>query len=1311
MYMSTPETGGGHAPDQKSLMERLRTLFHRVLQDKVWVAEQAMKQAEEAGEKAHHKRAHHETTERREATDKRSYDEERERAYHEAGTADVEVTRAEIVREQHANEVWSNINAAIDDPRFQTDESRYLYNVITDVNLQNNLRELLRSSPGAAETIRALFTSGDEVHNNNREIIKLAQRLSYEAQSAGRAAAISPILDALVKRAQDLTATEFNKRRRDNQRQGISGPDSYYDILKEDKNIIITDPEKQVLNEQPDPANPTQSLNRWNNEIRNIMTASRGPVDTAALTETRSLITPDTDEVVKKIVAPVDAKWSEIIRRESTPGAHLSITELETAAKEIKQAESEAYPRDVPAGSEAYNSAVLKMHQQNEEKMDYLARKLAQRSAEQGPIIAQEAKSEDEFLLAMTRYKGRFGDLLHQHPDMYRLFMSTGERGGRFRNRVFLKIHSAVISDQRNASNENFGLYERSDFTSFIDLVRRGELEKIKISDTGESMGTAWADYYNTLSNTIRQSRDIDFWASQPAANIENYNKSLGMFQNEYTTLAMGLPGVEAAFRAYETTLKSIIDSNDGYLPPAMIEYSAARKGSFWDQRAREMLKQMIYSKTVSDLERDKITFLHKVNEDGHTLRKSGSLDLDKIDPDELQMYMVLAKGIGMASARYLEMIAQTKVPGSDNPELGMANFHSMPYEGLAKSLNFFNIFIQKWKIGSYKYFYLMNLIVPEHRRFLLNPDNADEAIKAYMAYQDGTFEDVYGPEAKRFMDSTNFSGISSAIGKDTTWRQFDTTIRWSDRQREKLGGGTLLALADRFVPEKVKEFMVTGKYREMYRQELMRENSHGGNYPTSGAGFDKLWQEYGMSKGKYGGRIQKEWEALQDIGPEKGRPHSPLAHEYGHAYGLFKKAYKARIWVQMAMRNPLAVGHALKIPVPAAGTGETNVVNKLHAVLVHDILGIPPEDTKYGEMYGKAGYGATPTNTQEDYMIAVMTLEGDLAAVRERAIRDGRDLAEQDFDEVIQDEARRKHAKEYWRRIRLAILGSEDTAKAQELYDEFGLKLMENGEDYEWDFHKIHGIEEALGTLEQGRDKMVTVKTDDGRTIYIPLLLNKAVNEDRHTINSDWIVSTDDMAMGEMDWLNLGSRQWIRRGGDIAAHEQGGNAVVKYLMDGLLPKPDKHELVKMLKEVRNAYSGDMIEAGWSVAANLAYMTDRLYSFDASIGKMGSPAQLYVWGTRRGVDAWGANARREFWDAMEHADVIPPHAHFYAYPGVDSKLNIHVLRDLAHANNIDVWLEIISLGVLLAIGITIWRGITAKDEEEGGGGGGGGGHH
>jgi hypothetical protein len=1258
-------------------------------------------------QKALHAKNKAETKKSREDEEKQKEERDKKRDYHKAESAEIDKARVDVARSQRAVEVVEKMKKIADRTNNPPPGAGYLVEGLNKDNAA--IREIIAGSASAAEVVSNLLTKGNELHGSSRELIKQAQRLSYEAEKQGKLNEINDVLVAISERAKNLLHEELIVRQHEARQRRERGPENIAELLRQDPGIVINPQESADL-QDVDP-------NKQNAAVESLVTKKRDVQQTQA-DWVQKAVPADSSVSVTKVVAPIDEIWGEVERREAS-GRPLSTDELVNLDTKIRETENKLFPKDVPSGTESYARAVQSIKAHSEERLNALAQKLSERLASEAPRVREGITNQEEFLMEVVRHKGRLGEQFKYNPEMEKLFFSLTPEGGRFRNRVFLKIHSPIISDQRNSSHDNFGLYERSDFTQFIDMLRIG-LGKTTNEKTGESLGQGWADYYNNLSNTIRQARDLDFWASQPAATIENFNKSLGMFQNEFTSHAISLPAVSAAFRAYEATLRSIQDSNDGYIPPAMIEYVANNKGSFWDQRSKEMLKQMVALGAVPELERDSRSYFDSTEADNHTLKlkRDGSgkaipMRKEDLSEDELNMYMVLAKGFGMASARYLEIFATTRVPGSDHPEMGLDFFHSMPYEGLAKSLNYFNTYVSKWKIGSYKYFHLMNMLVPsDKKKMTINPDDSTEGMKAFMAYQDGTFEEKFGKAAKRFIDSTNFSGISSAIGKDTLWRQYDSSIRWSDRMKEYLGGPTQIALSGRLVKEKVKDIFVVSKYREKYRQEVIARNNKqpGLNLPTVGSGFDKLWEEYGKSK--YSTVILQEWDELNGKHPlgkglfhimtTYGKKHTPLAAETHHLLEKYETAFKARVWVEMAMRNPLVVAHNLKINAPIKGAAEGKKI-KLHKLLVEEILGIPPEDTKYGEMYGKSGFGATPTQKQTDYIKNVLLLEGDIAAVRQTAINEGRDLTIEDFN-IISDPARRSNALKYWEKVRLAILGSSDIGQAERLYEKFGLKLLENGQDYAWDNHKIHGINGTLNGLQRQIGNVGTLKTETGETVALPFLLNKAINT-----SWDWILGTDDMAMEKMDWMNLGSRHWIRRGGDIAAHEAGGNGFVNYMMKGLLPTPDKHECAKLLTEMRDAYSGDMIEVGWSMAGNLAYMTDRLYAWDWA--RMGSSAQIDIWKTRRKVAAWLANERREWWDTIEHADVIPPHSYFYYYDTPGDKTDIHTLRKICHAENDDVWKEILLLGALIAIAITIYNALTAPMEDEEGSGGGGKGHH
>ncbi len=1280
-------TGAG--ADRLTLKKIITDLLNKILHRKK--LEEIAEQAVEAQRRRQEREA--------EINQQRSEDEFSEkdarRRYRQARSARIEEASEQVAREKRLEEVLAKLDNVVSDAKARPHGSDQLIRQLESRNVRTAIENLMRASPVAVEVVNDLVSCGRELYGNVGRLIECSQKLTYEAEKSlpNWQRSLGPIFDAISVRAKELLKEEMQMKKKVAEEKGGRGPENYAKLLDDHPQIIATAAEIQSLSSDQTWEQAVDSL------VRNVRPIVHQVEDWAR----RDRALPDAEIAVpRQMVAPIDRVWGEIERRMAT--GDVGVEDLQEAYKKIREEEAKIYPADVPPGSEAYIRAVRAIDQYTEEKIKLLQEKLQEKLRQETPHIKAGITDPEEFLRRIIEYKGHLGGLFHESPEMEKLFLSRTREGRRFRDQVFLKIHHSILMDQKNSSHDNFGLYERADFSTFIGLLHTG-FEKYRIPETNQSMGQALSDYYNNLSNAIRQCRDLDFWASKPGANIQDFNKSLSLFQNEYINAATMLPAVNAAFRAYELTLRSIMSSNDGYIPPALIEYTAPGLGSEWDRWSYDALQQMIDMGVVPEIYRDEETGLHRTGKDGHTLELLRDeqthevipVKLSDLSEDEKMMYMTLAKGLGMVSARFIEMFANCKIPGSEQPDRGIDQFHSTPYEGVAKAMNYFSTYLHKWKMGSYKYFYLLNQLIPDKRRWV---NDSRGAIEAYMAYQDGTFEEKYGTEAKRFMDLMNFSRISSAIGLKTLWRQWDSTVTWNDKQREWLGGPTQLALSGRYAQEAVKRFLVVNKYREMYRQELIQRNQAqpGLNLPTSGARFDMLWQEYGAAK--YSSQIDREWEKLTGLHPKKGKQHTPLRHQTEHLINAYQKAFQARVWVEMAMRNPLVVAHSLKVDMPLVGI-DGKKGTTLHHLLVQDILGITPEDTKYAPLYGKAGYGATPEERQKRYMKEVLRLEQDLAAVREIAIEKGDDLTEADFRAVIKDPHRLEQALEYWRKVRQVILGTDNLAEARRLYDRFGLRLLDNGTDYAWDYEKIHKIDEVLDELmSEHTGNVASVVGQDGAPIGLRFLLKQAIET-----TPEWIYGTDDIAFRKMDILNLGSRQWLRRGGDIAAHEAGGDAVVDYFRHFLTPKPDKHKLAEQLNKVVDAYSGDMIEIGWSVAGNLAYMTDRLYTWDWK--RFGSAAQKDVWGTQRGVDAWMANARREFWDALEHLDVLPPHSHFYHYNWISPEGNlqdIHKLREMCNADNISVWKEIIALGLLIAIAYTIYKALTAKEEE-------GGGHH
>ena len=1268
------ETGTGVPPDQKFFLARLIEWLKHILHVKA-----QKKFEEELKEASEHE---HEFMEKEKRADRERSRRNREaqedsKAYNERRSAEETAESIESARQVAIEKIKRDFREFINDRG--REGSGYLYNeIVRDATIQEGIERAIEENPGVAYLIDELVTRGRELHGDAAALINITRNLVYEGRGRGE---VLPLVNALKERIVELLPDTIALHDKDAKRP--HGGPNFDEWVSGSLEFDVT--KQQLTNLRNEHNNAGVREEAVNNLIDSVLTSAPRPDADTSWTNVQDQAWVGDGKPAKGFAQEMDKIWKEVERSEAT-GSHLTAERLQEISQQVREAESKWMPDDVRPGTAAFDALVKANHLLAKDRLDRLTVQFKERLRAEKPKVTTDITSAKEFLKVMPQHRGRLADLLLGSPKMHNLFIGTTEESRHFRDLVFLRIHGHVLKDNYRSSRDNFGLYENADFSDFLDILTAG-MAKLKRPETNISYGKTWSDWYINLSNTIQSSRDIDFWAAQPDSNMEMMAKSLSMFANAASVQALTIPAVETAFRAYEDTLLSIRDSNNGYLPPQLFQYDGANMTSYWDEQSYLMVRRMIKAGVIPDVARDEAGF-HKVHRDGNTVMTGEKLSvetLDKEDPENLQlwMHMMLGKGFGLASLRYLEIIANSKTTGSKQIELGLGkSFHSGPYEGPARALNYFSTMVHKWSFGNEIYLHMMNQLLPDGEK--IRHIDEKEAMKVYLASKDGTLKEKYGEKAKRLLDLLNFSGFSSAFGPPwTQWRHFDSTINWSDRKRELLGGPTLVMLSRRMASERVKEFLVVGKYKKEFIDALRQAGKE-----VSGYELDRLWQQ-AQELPKYKSRIEGDWDKM---GHHK---------EVKDLIDKYQKAFIARVWVQTAMRNPFIVAHNMEFEVPDEVLGGKKKM-KLHKYIVQKVLGIFPEDIEYGQISDKAAFASTPTIEQKKYMQEVMGLEADLAAVREQAVEwvNGemkyRELRDSDF-EVIKSEKNKQQAKEYWRIVKQVMMGDSDP---EELYERLGLKVHENREDYEVDWDKIRRIDKILDE-EIGVKGSGFAEINSGR-----VMLNKKWAEKEW----EYIFGTDDTAYRQMNLSNLGPRQWARRGGDGVAHEIGGKRVGQYLMHDVTTNPNPEDLAKALIEIVKSYEGDMIEAGWQVASILGYGTCKLYELDYK--RLGSVMQLEIMKTRRGGAAWNANARRRFLDTLEHARALPfTHEGTYDVQSVYTFPNdIHSLKKLLRAENKDVWTEILLMGAALAVAITLWKAITAPSEEEEGGGCGGG-HH
>ncbi len=1236
-----------------------------------------------------------ETKEKREEARRRKEQEDESKRFNESLERDDRATSEAAVLTAKKEQIKGNLDKFI---QAQGNEgSNYIYEIVRDTSKQEELKKLVDASYGAASILNEIATKGRELHGNPVALINLSQRLIWEADKVGKSAVVATLLAGISRRVIELIPEAFNTYNAQARAQREVTYQMVGQWLEPRLKIKLTNRQRALLTEEN---SGEIHENGWKEAIEELVT--NVPQRTA--NNEAQLFKHDADKSFSGKDRPpqvIIERYKEIMDKAGMGEATGSMDpeQLLNIYQEIQRAKSEAFPKDLQPTSHGFREMVQATDNYTKETLERLAELHNKRMKELRPTVVSDLDDPNKFLKAMADRPGHLGILLEANPNMYNLLigkvMTKDEmkKSIKFRNRVFLTIHQQMLRNKYESADRNFGLYERADFTTF-NSVLSSEMGGMRRKETGETVGDSWSEWYVNLSNTIQLCRDIDFWASQPNASMKDLAKSLAMFQNSSLVQAMSIPAVLQAYRAYESTLRGVQEACDGYLPPQLFGYDPMNLESFWDKRSEVMLRNMFYKGVIRDVAVDENGF-PIVSKDGNTLEVDPDNPLqigDEEDDLMVKMYMTLGKGFGIATLRYLEMFANAKVPGSKQPGFDLEGFHSSPYEGPARAMNFFNTVIHKWKFGNCNYFNMMNTLIDGDKKYKIEKTLPMEA---YLTWRKGPneFRKKYGAKAKRLVDLLNFSGISSAFGPPYTgWRHFDSTLGWSDKDRELLGGPARIQLSGGYAGAKVKEYLIVNKYKQEFRNQMAQEGKI-----TEGVNFAKLWKEKGLPR--YQARIDDEWDDLQGKN-EKGRRLG-----YKHTYEKYKEnyqvAFKARVFVDMAMRNPLGIGHNLTIKRP---DGEGKGLDlKLHSFLVEQILHISPEDLKFGDYYENAPVASSIDLNQRKLISDVLELESDLVAVREKAMAENRELQESDFD-IIKSKKHRENALEYWKACRKLIIGSLEPDAHEKFYEKIGLKYMQNGKDYDIDWEgKVNNIKHIL----EVHAHHPTVLDIRGKNFELPILLTEELADK----NWDVTWGTDDQDMQKMAILNLGPRQLVRRGGDALAHEEGGNRVGDYLTDSITANPKMEDLTKAFFEIRKAYQPDMIECGWQVAHLLAIGTTKLYAWDWGFRKgaffrMGSIMQLDIMKTRRNVAAWLANDRRKFVDELEHIGALPPEGEDYFYEGINETYNIHNLRKILNAENDEVWKEILLLGFALALGMTLWNAFTTKDEEEEGGGGG-----
>ena len=634
------------------------------------------------------------------------------------------------------------------------------------------------------------------------------------------------------------------------------------------------------------------------------------------------------------------------------------------------------------------------------------------------------------------------------------------------------------------------------------------------------------------------------------------------------------------------------------------------------------------------------------------------------------------------------------------------------------------------------------------------NPEKMKRLIQLHLDGDRKTMVKEFGDEIDTRLNAMeNPLSFSGMWGTFTKWRTGDATRDMDDWEVNRLstanklsiigdelirpkGGWEIHGMTDEKKTEKYyleednrwqgKDKLTALQYYTKLRNSYRERLRASGDWDlirvaADEAEFEKKWRKTGLEQKvseekTYKKLLEEHLKGVQKLHPEVGNSEKG---EWKEKQMKLERAFKARIWIQAVMRSPLIVARELQLKYKTSGFERQGALRKK---IIYDLLGIDLDELAVER---------TPQKIEREQLERIMDLEGAVAAVSQISIRENRDLRESDFD-LISDTQLKDYSKRYWRMVRQAMLGSEDINRAQAWYRKigimdpdarkFGFMDSNNPEARGLRFYKIDWQRiEQFRTDNIGMDKEALddirgdiFKNPEG---FVSELMTANTVDKLYR----YLFSTEDMGWEYLNMGVLGERNQVRRAGDLASHVQFNQLFEQYLNEVMKGKPKVEDLVAQLKKMWIAMAGDFGDVATDACGRVAYTTGQMYrkaDWAWKIPGLGQAAALFkeasimqmIKGRVHGA-AWGPNEMKQFVDEVVTEGIVPHHlkSPFTGKKYFTSNWHGELLEERLGATTENVLYELITLGVLISIAITLYRAFTAKSEEEEGGGGGGGG--
>ncbi len=839
---------------------------------------------------------------------------------------------------------------------------------------------------------------------------------------------------------------------------------------------------------------------------------------------------------------------------------------------------------------------------------------------------------------------------LHWQPDG--VDMRNIREDWRKRDKLFYERINNVLTDRFEQSRQVMNLYSEGGVDAFIEAVE---------AECGQEV----SGHYKHLKTSIYFMHDLEQIARGPAGDVELLKKLVHMSQTSFMTEGTTDPITVAMIVSYEQALRKFLHDHDGYLPPSLFEFNRVTHKNDWDDLAMKFFEAKVKSGQLFDYKRYKKG--EKQDYDGLGVPRGDMVGFQKgelfsetdLKTQDLRIEAArhMAKGIGIFDHRLLELFAKAKAPGE---ETSHATFSSIPYEGISRFFRPHGHLFGKYDMGELSHDPVFNTLfggekIPTMLNFLhWTPEDWEEVKKASFA---GDLEDwimnKYGQKkgtevlshVKPFLDIMEEFSWTGRFGPHSGWGEIDSTLYWTDRQREMEGGSIRIS-------------------RAMW--------------------WAKRYAEGGNLSG---------WESLTSA--EKDKKLNQLARAYG-----------TWVWAQMVLRSPQTAAENVFMTEDGVQKMGKKRVSDLRKALIGEILHIDLDSQVTTEATPNASQRAYMDRiTILDTDIAAIqhaALYGGSNGEPREITDDDINILKGDLDDPehqgqkVTEETRRQQAKAYIERVRKELLGDQ-WRTMRDVEQALGISFgAANVKDLKKNIVPMKDMLH-IANFENIDDILAQVKQNGGR-LSAELIARP----------QDIFMGMDDTRLGDMDISNLGARAFARLTNDLEARKTA-ITYMQELLGEFKPKMNEKKVFELLEKLyiaekagRGPGSAQAFVYYFARLFGEYYRGDK-YTKIPIVGRIlqryGPPSSVAqkVWKKEIG-DVWSINNEKAFLRQVAQIGGLPMEE--IEANGTHNKYSIKRLENELVAGNAWAIAEMVIIGAVLTAMMISFSAVTKQIEEE-----------